>query len=294
MVEFLELLEMGDLKFGDETKTSVTTMLHSLDEAEENKKPRPFSVRCMDQKKELALHKLARIKIADPKIEDDKGCKEQTFISVFTFVIKHMRAECKAINKPECKLYNDVNHQDAQGKTALFIALEKKNSLMVDQLFKLGKDGPDALLANSVGWTCMHVAVFTDDLGVVKQLVQNITAGRTRALLRSFDKSGRQPLHIAAYKCTEEMVQYLVEPPPAGLGAPAEAKDSGGNDAEKLAGRSGRRASKEMIANAKSRNSKEDPEAGGTSARSRRNSRESREASRKASKEIEEEVPAPP
>ena len=75
---------------------------------------------------------------------------------------------------------------------------------------------------------------------------------------------------------------------------PMARKDSGGNDAEKLAGRSGRRASKEMIANAKSRNSKEDPEAGGTSARSRRNSRESREASRKASKEIEEEVPAPP
>ena len=88
----------------------------------------------------------------------------------------------------------------------------------------------------------MHVAVFTDDLGVVKQLVQNITAGRTRALLRSFDKSGRQPLHIAAYKCTEEMVTFLID-----LGANNKKTDAAGNTASKLADRAGRRKSREII-----------------------------------------------
>ena len=50
------------------------------------------------------------------------------------------------------------------------------------------------------------------------------------------------PLHIAAYKCSEEMVSYMMD-----LGATDATKDAGGNTASKLADRSGRRKSREII-----------------------------------------------
>ena len=38
-------------------------------------------------------------------------------------------------------------------------------------LFDLGKDGPDSLLINQVGWTAMHTAVHSDDLEMLKKFV---------------------------------------------------------------------------------------------------------------------------
>ena len=52
---------------------------------------------------------------------------------------------------------------------------------------------------------------------------------------------GDEPLHIAAYKCDESIVAYLIE-----KGA-EDKKDSTGNTASKLADRSGRRKSRELI-----------------------------------------------
>ena len=38
-----------------------------------------------------------------------------------------------------------------------------------------------------------------------------ISKGRVTALLQTADKSGREPLHIAAYKCEDEkVVEYLI------------------------------------------------------------------------------------
>ena len=75
----------------------------------------------------------------------------------------------------------------------------------------------------------MHAAVHTDDLDTLKALVKRLTPGRLTALLKSADKTGREPLHIAAYKCSEEMVKYLVE-----KGATANKEDSAGNTASKV------------------------------------------------------------
>ena len=113
---------------------------------------------------------------------------------------------------------------------------------MMKLLFDLNKDGPDALIANQNGWTALHCAVHTDDLATVKKFVSLISPGRLKALLNTADKNQREPLHIAAYKCTEEMVSYLME-----IGASNTTKDSGGNNPSKLADRSGRRKSRELI-----------------------------------------------
>ena len=122
------------------------------------------------------------------------------------------------------------------------MAVENKNTTMIELLYGLGKDGPDTLLVNSWGWTVMHAAVNTDDLQVVQLLVKHFTPARKKLLLSTQDKTGREPLHIAAYKCGEGLVEYLVS-----LGATNQKKDSAGNTAAKLADRSGRRKSREII-----------------------------------------------
>jgi ankyrin repeat protein len=207
----------------------------------------------------------------------------------------------------QLSLYSDVNHQDKEGKTPLQIAIEKKNLCLLEVcvctrerrcsqyhrqppppaffltlapsipsarfqiLFDLGKDGPDSLLINQVGWTAMHTAVHSDDLEMLKKFVGFIGPARTKALLKTADKTGREPLHIAAYKCTEEMVAYLIE-----RGASAKSSDSAGNTASKLADKSNRRRSKEILENA---------EGAQAAPKGRRKSRDSREYASRESKE---------
>ena len=79
-------------------------------------------------------------------------------------------------------------------------------------------------------------------LDTLKSLVVYFTPARTKLLLQTPDKTGREPLHIAAYKCTEEMVQYLMA-----LGSANTRADTAGNTASKLAERAGRRKSREII-----------------------------------------------
>ena len=128
-----------------------------------------------------------------------------------------------------------------RGPGALDI-IECKNTKMMGLLYGLGAEGPDSLLVNSVGWTVMHSAVNTDDLETIKKLVEHFTPARTKLLLATPDKSGREPLHIAAYKCTEDVVQYLIS-----IGAKNARSDAAGNTAAKLAERAGRRRSRDII-----------------------------------------------
>ena len=156
-------------------------------------------------------------------------------------MIHVMRTEAKAAGK---HVVTDVNHQDKQGKTPLFLAVEHKNLPMISLLYGLGGEGPDSLLANQHGWTVLHTAVNTNDLTVLKEIApKNVTGARLKALLATKDKTGREPLHIAAYKCEEEVVKYLVDE----LGACNGSEDMSGNDASKLADRGGRRHSREII-----------------------------------------------
>jgi hypothetical protein len=189
-------------------------------------------VRVEDEKGEMPLHKLARLKVSDKRKAAFQGCFEK--------IIMAMRQEVKAAGKKG--IGPDVNHQDKAGKTPLFMAVEHKNIFMIDLLYSLDKDGPDTLLVNAAGWTIMHAAVNTDDLKVVREVTKHFTPARTKLLLKTPDKTGREPLHIAAYRCTEEMVGFLLD-----LGATNKKHDTGGNTPSKLADRSGRRKSKDII-----------------------------------------------
>ena len=61
-------------------------------------------------------------------------------------------------------------------------------------------------------------------------------------LVNTADKSGREPLHIAAYKSDEKIVKFLMD-----HGASASKSDSAGNKPGQLASKGGRRKSRELI-----------------------------------------------
>jgi len=225
---------VGDPKAGDyyADKDIETPMRHEGG---------PIDVRCMDENGEMALHHLARR-------WDEKGQVK----ALFDRLIKVMREQATAAGRSDKygpTIVGDVNHQNKEGKTPLYCAVESKNEPMVDLLFGLGRDGPDPLLQNGAGWTIMHAAVFTDHMPILKHLAQKFTPGRTRALLMMADKSNREPLHIAAYKCSPEMNGFLVD-----LGANDSRQDSAGKTPTALAdscfqntGKKERRESKEII-----------------------------------------------
>ena len=123
---------------------------------------------------------------------------QKDYTTAFQKLIELTRAQAKEAGRPGIQM--DINHQDKNGKTPLYLAIEHKNGKMMDLLYGLGADGPDTLLVNSAGWTVLHSAVNTDDLDTLKKLISHFSAGRIKVLLQTQDRTGREPLHIAAYK----------------------------------------------------------------------------------------------
>lgn len=123
---------------------------------------------------------------------------QKDYTTAFEKLIELTRAQAKEAGRPGIQM--DINHQDKNGKTPLYLAIEHKNGKMMDLLYGLGADGPDTLLVNSAGWTVLHSAVNTDDLDTLKKLISHFSAGRIKVLLQTQDRTGREPLHIAAYK----------------------------------------------------------------------------------------------
>jgi len=193
-------------------------------------------VRFEDSKGEMPLHKLTRVKVTD------KNKNEYT--RIFLQLTKMMREEAKVVKGKDANIYPDINHADAAGKTPLALAIEQKNHKMIELLFSLGKEGPDTLMCNKEGWSILHVAVNTNDLDIIKKVSEFITPQRNKMLMQTKDGSGRRPLHIAAYKCDEEIVTYVTI---TLRGAEFDTADKSGNNAAKLADRAGRRKSREII-----------------------------------------------
>ena len=221
IVHMLECCALGELASNDATKMTVLGFL-----------AKKINVRVECDKGEMPLHKFARVKVTDNNKVKYEEC--------FHGIIELMRAQAKEAGKKS--IVTDINHQDKAGKTPLYMAIEHKNLKLMSLLYSLGGEGPDSLLVNWAGWTVMHAAVNTDDLEVLKKLVDHFTPQRVRLLLQSPDKTGREPLHIAAYKSSENMVEYLLN-----IGGSNVRVDANGNNASKLADRAGRRKSKELI-----------------------------------------------
>lgn len=104
--------------------------------------------------------------------------------------------------------------------------------------------GADVMVENNNGWTVLHTAVNADKLDCCQCILDHprVTAQKQR-LLDACDKSKRQALHIASFKSREgEVVELLLK-----HGADASAQDASGNTGAKLAAKTGRRKSKELL-----------------------------------------------
>jgi len=242
-IEFLVCCTLGDVTSTDPERPTV---LKSLDKAKAAETK--FRVRVEDEKGAMALHMLARQKVKADSAEG-AGIKKTDFTTCFKTYIEISQAEIKAeLAKADKErapsLYKDVNHQDKAGKTPLAMAVEHKNVLMVELLFGLDRlDRPDSLLVNQNGWGIMHTAVQSNDLDLIKTLVLKISStARVKTLVTLKDKNDRDPLHIAAYRCEEDIVNYLLH-----NGAEPLNQDSAGNRPSALAKKSNRHKSRELL-----------------------------------------------
>lgn len=220
-----EALTLSDLD-GHKDKLDVKNLLATMME-------KNIPIRYIDDKGEGPLHKLARVKYSNLTL----------FKEIFKDMTDLMKKQAETLKR---KLVSDVNLQDKQGKTPLHFAVEHKNGKMIDLLFGLSENGPDSLLVNSVGWTIVHVGTNANDVDVLKTLFKHLSNERKKVLLKTKDKTGRTPLHIASFKDEEgtgcPVINFLV-----GHGARNDVKDASGNVPSQLAERSGRRTSKEVI-----------------------------------------------
>jgi len=185
--------------------------------AETLKNNKAQRVRMEDDKGEMPLHKLSR-----------QGCVEAT------------RGIIDILTKTD-SVKIDLNWQDKQGKTPLFYAIEYGHEKLV-QLFL--DRGSDCMIENNNGWTVLHTAVNTDKVEMAEMVLNHPkVVPQKQKLLEYDDKSRRTVLHIAAFKSKEgEMVALLLK-----HGADANAVDAGGNTGAKLAEKTGRRKSKELL-----------------------------------------------
>ena len=188
----------------------------AIKEALQNKEQR---IRMEDDKGEMPIHKLAR-----------QGC-----LSSLRDLLDRL-TKCDAVKI-------DLNWQDKQGKTPLFYAVEYGH-LKVVQLFL--DRGSDIMVENNNGWTALHTAVNADRLEVVELiLAHSRVVPQKQKLVDAADRSRRTALHIASFKSKEgEMVTLLLK-----NGADANAQDAAGNTGIKLADKTGRRKTKELLEN---------------------------------------------
>jgi len=223
VITFLESCSIGDLS---SSKPEAPTVLKFLEEG-------IGPVRCQDGQAEMPLHKLARIRVTERNRNMFELCVSK--------LIEKTRAEAAAVGR---SLREDINHQDRNGKTPLYMAVEHGNLPMMNMLFGLGpNEGPDPLIVSKpMNWTVLHAAVQTDDLLLITTLVNHISPARVKVMLQSLSNVGRDPLHLASYHCKLEVVQFLLD-----AGSDKTRRDSYGNTPGKLAQRAGRRKSKELI-----------------------------------------------
>jgi hypothetical protein len=174
-------------------------------------------VRLEDDKGEMPLHKLSRQgAMGSIRALIDRSAKEEA-------------------------VKTDLNWQDKQGKTPIFYAAEYGHAKLV-QLYL--DRGADPMVENNNGWTVLHAAVNGDKLECVSGVLEHARVKECKAVLLGFpDKSKRVALHIAAFKSLGgEMVALLLK-----HGADPRATDAAGNTGAVLAGKTGRRTSKELL-----------------------------------------------
>lgn len=228
-IDFLSCCKIGDLESSDPEKPTVAKFLADG----------KVNVRVEDEKGETPLHLLARYQTnGDPN-------KKASFKTTITELLKAMKKQALADGRTG--VHTDINHQDKAGKTPLYLAVEHRNQEMIRHLFDKeivpSNEQPDYLHVNSEGWTIMHAGVFADNVDVLKSVLAHITPQRQILLLNTKNNEGRVPLHLAAWKASEDMVAFLVNE----LRATPVVQDNAGITPGALAMKSGRKKSRDII-----------------------------------------------
>jgi len=137
-----------------------------------------------------------------------------------------------------------INMQDKKGKSPIFYATEYGQKELVDMLLVRGAD---PLMTDDQGWTILHTATQMakkdSDAEIIELILTHEKVAKIKAqLTNTADDQGRTAIHIASYKDVDDVTNALLV-----HGMNPLAKDVHGNDAVKLASRSGRRKSKEIL-----------------------------------------------
>jgi len=132
-----------------------------------------------------------------------------------------------------------VDHADLDGVRPIGIAIKHGHAELVNILTEAGSD---LRLRNPKDGTIfLHEACWGGHTEMVQQM---LLTGKFDDLLETTDANGRTPLHVAAFRAPEEVCRALIR-----AGANASVMDKRLNLPSSLAGRMGRRNSKDYLEN---------------------------------------------
>jgi len=138
----------------------------------------------------------------------------------------------------------DVNYTCKKLKSPLHVAASNGKANFVRMLLD---KGADALMQDEAGSTALHAAVHSRDMPTLKAVLESDRVRMKKGeLVKMTDTQGRAALHIASFKAEDDVAAEMVKMLLA-HGADAKQADSGGMTAATLAGKSGRRKSRELL-----------------------------------------------
>jgi len=178
-------------------------------------------VRIEDEKGEMPLHKMAKHGLK----ELSRLCLEES---------RKLDAEARR---------QDVNHQDKKNEAPpIFSAAAFKHAELTRAYVEWGAD---LTILNNNDQNILHIIVNTGDTELLKLFltIERVVPQRQK-LFAVKDKDGRTPMHVASMK-NEDVVQILLN-----NGAKPNVEDNVGNTPADLAGKSGRRKSRDLLESA--------------------------------------------
>ncbi|XP_066921012.1 uncharacterized protein [Clytia hemisphaerica] len=188
-------------------------------------KPNPLEIRENDKRSE-EINTVLRSMIgynpvdAKPKqpkrfdLSADRHTHSKPLFQNLLPISKHSQSPIPSDNAPESKRFVDnatwlrecskkMDLQDQEGDTILHILIAKEETPKAIEVIKKMQHLPSLDILNALGQTPLHLAMYTKNLPVVKELLQH---GSDVSLV---DAHGNNPLHIACEENSIEMLEIV-------------------------------------------------------------------------------------